>query len=724
MAAIKDIRLQCPVYPEVWNAIKKKQNECLEVMINSKTVPQPSKLIQISMFFDKEFELMEEFKSIWRILIDIFRVIILYGYYIDVATLRERMVKVWLSWSYKTAMLPSEKELYHVTFTSSRWCKVVKYKLAAFAAYAKCEQGETIYPKNPLNVPDNPKIILDREFSHWFDSLPEDTICQKLGRMSLIDSICRGVKKGADRATDDDCMMNQIETFDLFTNRKEIPIRVIMEPHLVSRHGFCVKEPFPVTLEPILIDPKMINDNIERSVNEILQGCKPFKMRYNHAPSFSSSTNTSRQKGGHMAEICDLPQFSEVVDLGIRASVQEVLLSNPLPVLYANETGERDPLCRRPLPSSDPDFLGAAVHCELQATKALEFRDNGLGTDLDLDELCQYCLDGESVIRPVALKEALKVRGITTPDALESWLLKPLQKTLSKRLSEFDVFKVTSTPLTTGHIAAVMKKLLPGQKIISGDYDNATNMILNRYTRLCIRKVCEILEVPELLTKVAIRSLCDNVVDCVIQKGKHKIDLLDTQKEAQPMGKVLSFTVLCLLNFTVCRLAYEIDTGIRCPIGKFPGLINGDDVFFPLFSPETWVSCSAMVGLVNSIGKTFISQPGLPGQRCRCFIEMNSRSFIVDTSDLNNLDFYQVPFINFGLMKGLIRSENTVDSSVVSRTANAIAKMGACHFELTSGFDAIYDELDYMFRGYHNVYLNSDLLRGVPFYIPKWLGGV
>ena len=716
-AALSDIRLQSPVYPEVFELLQRKRGEL-------------PKLLQMTQFFNSEFELMGEFHSLWRVIVDLFRTIILYGYRIEEDDLRNRMVKVWLSWSYKTAALDSSKVLYNVTYTTSRWCKVVKYKLAAFAAYAKCDQGATIYPKSPLNVEDNPRIIIDRQFAHWFDSLPEDTTYDKIGRMSLIDSICRGVKKGSDRGSEDDCTVNQIETFDLFTTKKPLPIRVVLEPHrevYVKAHN----AKYLTRAVPITLDRQRIDDEIIRTVAEVLTGCAPFEMKYNHSPSFSSSTNTSRQKGGHMAEIRHLGPFQREVESDITCDSTPVLLRDPLPVPYANETEERDPLCRRPLPSADPDLLGARQYGEVLAVKGLEFSQSGLGTDLDIDELCELCLSKDSVIRPVALKEALKVRGITTPDALESWLLTPLQKHLSSQLAQFDVFKVTSTPIKAEHLKMVLPRIRPGFKIISGDYDNATNMILVHNTRLCMEQICKTLGLSDLYTKLAVRSLCGNVLRLLVTKKDIATDttfstvLEDIQREAQPMGKVLSFVTLCILNFTVCRLAYELDTGKFCPINEFPGLINGDDVFFPIQKVETWVQCAAMVGLENSIGKTFVSEPPREVKaRSRFFIEMNSRTFIIDCSNLNDLKYYEVPFINFGLMKGLIRSENTADSSMVSQVANAIAKMGACHHELTNCFDAIYSELDYLFKGYHQDILKNNLLRGIPFYVPKWLGGL
>jgi len=258
-------------------------------------------------------------------------------------------------------------------------------------------------------------------------------------------------------------------------------------------------------------------------------------------------------------------------------------------------------------------------------------------------------------------------------------------------------------------------------------------MILNQFTETCIRCICAKLNLPENYSKLAIRSLVGNHVLCEVNGGNpidaqgnidhflphSKFQLSAPQRDAQPMGKVLSFVILCILNFTVCRLAKEIDENKPIPIDRFHGLINGDDVFFSLKNWKLWEACSGIVGLKNSVGKTFLSKAGT-----RCFIEMNSRTVIVDSLNPRRLEFHMVPFINFGLVKGLIRSENKKEVRILDEMANTISKMSSCHNELVTGFDIIYDDLDYLFKGYHKKFLDHELLNGIPYYIPKWLGGL
>jgi len=195
-----------------------------------------------------------------------------------------------------------------------------------------------------------------------------------------------------------------------------------------------------------------------------------------------------------------------------------------------------------------------------------------------------------------------------------------------------------------------------------------------------------------------------------------------SQREAQPMGKILSFSILCIINFAVCRKALELDRGCSIPISEFPGLINGDDCCFPIKNFDHWVGCSAMVGLFNSVGKTFTS---------REFIEMNSRIFLLTSyqeidGDYFECKYLEVPFVNFGLMKGMVRSEGGPDLCISDRQdlVGACSRMGMCSTELVRGFEFMRDELMFLFRHYHNKYLQSPELSGIPYYIPAWLGGL
>jgi len=707
-ASIQDFEGDDPTYLEAFTLFKKKRV----------SEEANRKLVLLSTFFQineqtRTSTLKQPYLSVWNIIKDLFKSAHLYGYKFETRHLRSRMLNVWYTYSYRTSTLNPFKtieEFDNSQLELSTWMKVVKYKLAAFAAYAK---GSTVYPKCPFEDHDNPSILLDKDFTSWFKHLPQDTLQQQVYRMSLIDTLCRGVKKGTDRSTDDDCLMNCYETFKLFTEPKSKPTYL------------------DITVQDM-------EQEIIRSVDEII-GDSNYEPKYNLCPSFSSCSENSLLNGGHVAIVKNfIPRYPREPIV----SVKYGMLKDPFPLDGFNNTDEENPLTRTRLPSIDEDSFEAIRKIgEGEEVQYLEVATNpdNLGTDLDIDALFETCFIEDNFIKVVGLKEALKVRGITTPAALETYLLKPLQKFLAKCLLKHLCFAVTGAPLTPEHLERVLVELHDNEVLTSGDYDNATNMMISSYTEVCLNAICNKIGIGHHkirkdgttkynnIRRVIVNSLCHNHVELCrrfLKDGKRmKQTIYGLQQEAQPMGKILSFTVLCIINFSVCRKAIELDRGYKIPIAQFPGLINGDDCCFPISNFDHWVGCSSMVGLFNSIGKTFTS---------RGFVEMNSRTFLVNFKpkvEQDRLDissFTEIPFVNFGLMKGLVRSEGGENKKTtpMTQTAEAVTRMGWCHSQLVKGFDALYEELDFLFKFYHNKYLLSEELKYIPYYVPNWLGGL
>jgi hypothetical protein len=180
------------------------------------------------------------------------------------------------------------------------------------------------------------------------------------------------------------------------------------------------------------------------------------------------------------------------------------------------------------------------------------------------------------------------------------------------------------------------------------------------------------------------------------------------------MGKVLSFVVLCIINFTVCRTAMSLDEGRSLdnliPIRYVSLLVNGDDCVFPLRKFLNWEKTAAIVGWSNSLGKTFFSAT---------LAEMNSRTFLPSVNEEGFIEWFAVPFGNFGLIKGLQRSTGQEGCQYED-----MACLGERHTELIKELPFLFKDLDYLFRGYNKTRLNDDCLSGIPYYIPKWLGGL
>ena len=224
-------------------------------------------------FVDFNNKLTLESKCIWEINVDLYRTLILFGYSPLKSEIRAAMIKNWLSHVYKTQFLDThatiqipaewcyqldpetgEEQIYEYiniisddeydqlledgfkpienvhyrkefikdkqefTIKVSRWMKYIKYKLGAFAASFK---DNSEFPKNPLpaHLKDRASNLFDKTATRWLINKKNISTKKpeyKLWFMSLIDSICRGVKKGAPRAELQDCEKNDLETFNCF----------------------------------------------------------------------------------------------------------------------------------------------------------------------------------------------------------------------------------------------------------------------------------------------------------------------------------------------------------------------------------------------------------------------------------------------------------------------------------------------------------------------------
>jgi hypothetical protein len=643
-----------------------------------------------------EERIMPALIPLWGVLKDVILTASVYGYRCVSKDLYARLVIVFIHW----CILAS-----HIDYN---WIKVAKYKLAAFASYAK---GSNVYPVSPFGELDNPAIIFDKQLKIYTDlTMGRKALSARLFHMSLVDSICRGIKKGADRPSQLDCHNSCVATVKLFT-RADKPKLTFAMPH--QGYNSDLYDSLYPELRPVF-GTEEVDKEIRRSIKELLRDAGEFKPTYSHVPSFSSGTEAPLKNGGQCKVVKESIGYKD--HPLYRCKVKEGLFDGSKVKAVRPSTEDKDPILRpRDVSLEETLSPSRCKYVELDTGENLKTTDS-----LDIETLIVKCLNEDSVIHPIGLAEALKVRGITTPNPLETWLLQPLQKFLAKALLRFKCFTVTGQPLKAEHLNDVFSGTseLDGP-FVSGDYDNATNEMNSCYTRTAIRFICECLELSPLYRRLAERSLCDNIITYTwTPEGEVAYDSEVTQTiggqqlEAQPMGKILSFVVLCIINFSMCRKALELDQQKKISMRDFPGLINGDDCCFRIKKFETWVGTTACVGLFNSIGKTFYSTE---------FVEMNSRSFIYD-----NGSFYETPFINFGLVRMMKRSEqgNGTTVSVLDTTIKDIINLGPCHTDLVKGLDFIYNEVDLIFKYTQHHLLTDHRLDGIPYYVPQWLGGL
>jgi hypothetical protein len=167
-----------------------------------------------------------------------------------------------------------------------------------------------------------------------------------------------------------------------------------------------------------------------------------------------------------------------------------------------------------------------------------------------------------------------------------------------------------------------------GEVFVSGDYEGATDNLNNHVQRFLLERVlsrCRF--VPESIRRYAIESMSP----MLSFEGK-EVRL----RTGQMMGFLLSFPLLCLVNYVTFR--YYVRR-------KVPVKINGDDIVFRATREEfeLWASGVGASGLRLSVGKTMVSQS---------YFSLNSTLFRASRTNGVKL----VPFIRskalFGVEEG------------------------------------------------------------------------
>lgn len=238
------------------------------------------------------------------------------------------------------------------------------------------------------------------------------------------------------------------------------------------------------------------------------------------------------------------------------------------------------------------------------------------------------------------VEDPLKARVITKNN-WQCTVLKPLQKLIHGRLRKMRPFRLIGEPLTEEIIACLER--FKGSKYVSGDYEAATDNFHSDATEVVLETILgnmtgELAKNPEYMI-LAKRSLTGLTIS-----GKGIEDFV--MERGQLMGSLLSFPILCIVNFAVWRHSSELYFGRRFDGQGMGGkedhvLINGDDIGF-CATPEQyelWTSLTPKVGLKPSLGKNYFADE---------FITLNTQLYTWD-SVKNKLVL--VPFLNQGLLK-------------------------------------------------------------------------
>jgi len=183
-----------------------------------------------------------------------------------------------------------------------------------------------------------------------------------------------------------------------------------------------------------------------------------------------------------------------------------------------------------------------------------------------------------------------KKRIISVPPA-DLNLLRPLHVSMYDHLSKFPwLLRGDAKPSKFRDFTSV-----EGEVFVSGDYESATDNLNGEIQRVILETLLSTTScVPQ-----GIREMAASTLQLVLENpttGK-----LSVQHRGQLMGNLLSFPLLCLVNF----LAFKYAIGRNVPLR-----INGDDIVFRATQEECdrWVKMVGRSGLVLSLGKTMVNK--------------------------------------------------------------------------------------------------------------------
>jgi hypothetical protein len=314
------------------------------------------------------------------------------------------------------------------------------------------------------------------------------------------------------------------------------------------------------------------------------------------------------------------------------------------------------------------------------------------------EEVRRKALGQSFDVKLVALAEALKIRVISKGPPLKYFLLKPVQKFLSRLLGRFKCFRLTRETVTSDYLTEFFKNF--EGEFSSLDYSSATDLLNPSCSEQAARSLCEALECPPDIEEAFISALTGHTIEGVRQRW------------GQLMGSIISFVILCVVNGSVIRFSYELTVGRRVSLKNLPATINGDDglVRAPHEFIAIWKDVAAVAGLIPSIGKVYVHQT---------YANINSTSF-----EWTGSAFRKIHYVNMGLVVGYQRSSST------SSPGEAFDLIDERHASIGSRHRALIESCPFDRRiDVHRAFLkfNKDLLShltGIPWYVPEEYGGL
>lgn len=182
-----------------------------------------------------------------------------------------------------------------------------------------------------------------------------------------------------------------------------------------------------------------------------------------------------------------------------------------------------------------------------------------------------------------------KKRIISVP-SVDMNLLRPLHETLYNHLSKYPwLLRGDAKPSSFSDFT-----LQQDEVFVSGDYESATDNLDQDVQRFVLDRLLGTASIPYSIRDMAVRSLSMNVLPSFggCSKGFR-------QRRGQMMGNLLSFPLLCLVNYLTFKYFVPRSVPVR---------VNGDDIVFRCRRDEfaVWKEGVGRCGLTLSLGKTMV----------------------------------------------------------------------------------------------------------------------
>lgn len=343
----------------------------------------------------------------------------------------------------------------------------------------------------------------------------------------------------------------------------------------------------------------------------------------------------------------------------------------------------------------------------------------------------------------VAIPEPFKTRIITKSEALLNYYGKPMQKILHRAIKKQRWGFAIGRPIVVEDVQKRFSYLKPGWKVVSGDYDGATDEMNVDMTRFSFDAVMSYFGISNSAKEILWKSLGEQILIYEETLNAYKnepgyaeaVQLVRdlgevTQTNGQLMGSILSFIFLCINNAgaflaSVRRWGELFPEEYEELFGDIPTewltiddvesvfelVINGDDILFkgPQSLIDIWLMVTESGGLIPSIGKNYQS---------REFFTVNSMLFRRD--DVTGKIDYE-PYVNMSLVFGNDPDLGASYSTEPSLFAIAASGIQAKFLE---GHDPDFQiPLNTFWLSQNAKYLKQcDLGRN--WFIPKQLGGL